>query len=64
MKTLLTPAGIEPATYRFVAQFLNHCATAVPHLAYSLVNIVTELSQLLRTLITKSKVIYSLTRTL
>jgi len=23
-------AGIEPATFRFVAQHLNHCATAVP----------------------------------
>ena len=26
----VTPAGIEPATVRFVAQHLNHCATAVP----------------------------------
>ena len=26
----MTPAGIEPATSRFVAQHLNHCATAVP----------------------------------
>jgi len=24
------PARIEPATLRFVAQHLNHCATAVP----------------------------------
>ena len=23
-------AGIEPATFRFVTQYLNHCATAVP----------------------------------
>jgi hypothetical protein len=30
MKNPLTPAGIEPATYRTVAQHLNHCATAVP----------------------------------
>ena len=30
MKDPLTPAGIEPATFRFVAQHLNHCATAVP----------------------------------
>jgi len=30
MKIPLTPAGIEPATFRFVAQHLNHCATAVP----------------------------------
>ena len=29
-KIPLTPAGIEPATFRFVAQHLNHCATAVP----------------------------------
>jgi len=26
----MTPAGIEPATFRFVAQHLNHCVTAVP----------------------------------
>ena len=26
----MTPPGIEPATFRFVAQHLNHCATAVP----------------------------------
>ena len=30
MKNPLTPAGIEPATYRFVAQHFNHCAAAVP----------------------------------
>jgi len=30
MKNPLTPAGIEPATFRFVAQHLNHCATLVP----------------------------------
>jgi len=30
MKNPLTPAGIEPATFRFVAQHLNHCGTAVP----------------------------------
>jgi hypothetical protein len=23
----MTPSGIEPATFRFVAQYLNHCAT-------------------------------------
>jgi len=25
MKNPLTPAGIEPATFRFVAKHLNHC---------------------------------------
>jgi len=29
-KIPMTPAGIEPATFRFVAQHLNHWATAVP----------------------------------
>ena len=30
MKNPMTLAGIKPATLRFVAQHLNHCATAVP----------------------------------
>ena len=34
MKNPLTLAGIEPATFRFVAQHLNHCATAVPYVVY------------------------------
>jgi len=34
MKSPLTPAVIEPATLRFVAQHLNHCATAVPIYIY------------------------------
>ena len=34
MKNPLTPAGIEPATFQFVAQHLNHCATAVPQHSY------------------------------
>jgi len=32
MKNPLTPAGIEPTTFRFVAQHLTHCATAVPEM--------------------------------
>jgi len=31
-KIPMKPSGIEPATFRFVAQHLNHCATAVPDL--------------------------------
>ena len=34
MKNPMTPAGIEPATFRFVAQHLNHYATAVPILLF------------------------------
>jgi len=29
MKNPLTLVGIEPATFRFVAKHLNHCASAV-----------------------------------
>ena len=36
----MTPAGIEPATFPFVAQHLNHCATAVPGLTRVLYNII------------------------
>ena len=33
METPMTLTGIEPATFRLVAQYLHHCATAVPSLA-------------------------------
>jgi hypothetical protein len=30
----MTPSGIEPATFRLVAQYLNHCATiSGPHIS-------------------------------
>ena len=29
-KIAMTPSGIEPATFRFVARHLDHCATGVP----------------------------------
>jgi len=32
MKNPLTPGGIEPATFRFVAQHLNPCAAVPPPL--------------------------------
>ena len=37
-KIPMTPSGIELATFRFVAQHLNHCATAVPLLKRSIWN--------------------------
>ena len=42
----MTPSGIESATFRFVAQHLNHCATAVPSSAYSAVKYHLQLKYL------------------
>ena len=42
MKNPLTPAGIEPATFRFGTQHLNDCTTAVPK---SYVILITYLGQ-------------------
>jgi hypothetical protein len=30
IKNYMTPSGIEPATFRFVAQYFDHSGTAVP----------------------------------
>jgi len=38
-KISMTPSGIEPATFRFVAQRHNHCATAV-HTSFSIVPLI------------------------
>jgi hypothetical protein len=35
MKNSMTTSGVEPATFWFVAQYLNYCATAVPLKAWS-----------------------------
>ena len=35
----MTPAGIEPATFRSVAQHLNHCATAPQQLYITLTSV-------------------------
>ena len=33
----MTPSGIEPATFRFVSQHLNHCATSVPLICFDFI---------------------------
>ena len=46
----MTPAGIEPATFRFLAQQLNHCATAVPYIyIYTLTYLLHGVESFLRT---------------
>jgi len=46
----MTPAGIEPATFQFVAQHLNHCATAVPIYIYIYIYIYGEMGRIQRRL--------------
>jgi len=46
-KISMTPSGIEPATFRFVAQHLNHCATA--HYRDAICSLVLKLSRVTRT---------------
>ena len=46
----MTPNGFEPGTFRFVAQYLKHCATAVPQKdTYIGVNFVQELAVFIST---------------
>jgi hypothetical protein len=44
----MTPAGIEPATFRFVAKRLNHCATAVPVFMQGIYTHIPEKNYVLR----------------
>ena len=48
MKNPLTPAGIEAATLRFVAQHLNYCATAVPSVTSNVSKFVALKSHLIQ----------------
>jgi len=54
MKNPLTPAGIEPATFRFVAQHLNYCPTMVPASQILIMPIIGGLSLSLAALIGSS----------
>jgi hypothetical protein len=40
IKNSMTPSGIEQATFWFVVQYLNHCATAVPILNMGKIKII------------------------
>jgi len=42
IKIPVTPAGIEPATFRFEAQHLNHGATAVSPFPLTIAAIITH----------------------
>jgi len=53
MKNPLTPAGIEPPTFQFVAQHINHCATVVPWKSRTVVNFAFKTDEFL------SKVCYT-----
>ena len=39
----MIPSGIEPANFRFVAQHLNHCTTAVLQMKYYVRKLIEEL---------------------
>ena len=50
----MTPAGIEPATFRFVAQHFNHYATAVPRGLSNLAKYPVHISCLTSTVVVKA----------
>ena len=45
VKIPLTPARIELATFRFVSQHLNHCATLVPRKTMESSEMVTSINK-------------------
>ena len=56
----MTPSGIEPTTFQFVVQHLNHCATAVPDLRLLLKLKCLELYQPQRFLVWSFNIIMTL----
>ena len=50
-KIPMTPSGIKPATFRFVAQYLNHWATAAPHMCIYIYIYGAAVAQWLRSLV-------------
>jgi len=60
----LTPSGIEPATFRFVTQHLNHCATAVPNKLNNFFKITVILNNVFRPQKTRKKTTIKLHNTL
>jgi len=47
----MTPAGIEAATFRFVAQYLNHCGAAVPTILCTILNYMEGIGNLSKSLV-------------
>ena len=57
-KIPMTPSGIEPATFRFVAQHLNHCATAVSAVMYAFVILIVRLLFIINVIINDARYVY------
>jgi len=57
----MTSSGIEPVTFRFVAQHLNHCATAVPLcLLGAMYNLFSYMGEVISVLFTLGILVYNL----